>query len=176
MSSTEHLASGASNGFRKKQRNFKVVNTQEQVGIPGLPMLRYRIGHKIVSPHKVREFLGKMKSYTKANFCEGLHYIFDQENPGYPEIAEPENCEDPDDKIQFEKWKKEYSNYFEKTKTLKRDTLKLMGVMEMQMWEDSIDRVKQVATGVEAFAANDPLVLVRAIITTHLTLACRETL
>lgn len=143
-----------------------------QIGgqISGLPRLWFRDSRgNIISPHKVREFIEEIKKYTLREYSRYLHNIFELENAGYGEPLEPERPDDTDSIFEMEIWKLEQRQYASDLKKLEDDQIKLFGVIISQMSTESIDVVRQTATGAQAITTRDPLELVQSIITTHMT-------
>jgi uncharacterized membrane protein YgcG len=112
-----------------------------------------------------------MKTYTMANFIAGLDDIFNSENAAYPDFYEPEFPEEHDrgDAVVMEIWKLDNKEYRENAKKLEEHKVKLMGVLLGQMSEASKDQVKTTQEGKTAIEEKEPLDLVRAIVSTHLT-------
>ena len=86
-----------------------------------------------------------------------------------------EEPEFPDEEIQGDRivmkvWEMEYKDYKENAKKLNEHKIKLMGNMLGQMTDASKDQVKTSLEGKEAIENKDPLSLVKAIVSTHLTL------
>ena len=95
------------------------------------------------------------------------------DEPHYEEIEIPEprirRLASPlDKKIAFEKWRMEAQDANREIKKMQEDKVKVFGVILGQLSRESIDQIKATKQGQAALENNDPLDLVKAIITTHL--------
>jgi hypothetical protein len=157
-------------GASGRGRGHNTFRSRELKGlIEGLPVLHYNKSAGMSD--ELQKWLSAMKTYTMTNFIMGLDDIFLAENPTYPEFFEPFTPadEDHEDMVVMENWKLDNKEFRENTKKLDQDKVKLMGVLLGQMSEASKDQVKTTQDGKLAIDQKDPLELVRAIISTHLT-------
>jgi hypothetical protein len=138
--------------------------------IESLPVLTYNRS-STTNGDNVEKWMKAMKSYTIANYIKDLDEIFNKDNPHYPTIEAPDPLERDDrkDLMLVEIWKHDMKDFRTNSKKLIEDSTKLFGVILGQMSISSIEQVGSTQEGKNAIDGKDPLALVEAITSTHIT-------
>jgi hypothetical protein len=154
---------GRFGGFNPRNNNEKFKGQIET-----LPVLYYSTSSGAEVVHR---FLKEFKIYVMANFIKDMDNIFKLTDPKYPEMEEPAEPATGEVKniVVMEKWKLKLKDYETWKRKFEEEKVKLSGVMLGQLSPGSMDRLNQVAEGAAAIRDKDPLSLVKAILTTHLT-------
>lgn len=160
--------SGGRGGGRHGGFNSRNNSERFKGQIETLPVLYYSTSNGAEVVHR---FLKEFKIYVMANFIKDMDNIFKLTDPDYPEMEEPEEPygNQVKDRIIMEKWKLKLKDYEAWKRKFEDEKVKLAGVMLGQVSPGSMDRLNQVAEGATAIKDKDPLSLVKAILTTHLT-------
>lgn len=126
---------------------------------------------KDVNPGWLTTWMRKMSEYAMAQYESKVHLIFGPNGSlgNYPALVEPEDPEEGATRVEQKKWEMEYSEWRKEKIRLEQDQVKLYGLMLGQMSEESKNRVKETEDGAESIETNNPLQLLSAIISTHMT-------
>ena len=110
----------------------------------------------------------KFKEYTRANYKSDICAIFGLEGiPGkYPKYKAPEDIDEDASFMQTTRWKRAYELYDKKIIELDNEAKLVFGLMLGQISEATI---RETVAGLNAITLEDPLLLLRAIILTHLS-------
>lgn len=139
--------------------------------IEGLPLLHYN--KTSTTSDEVFKWMSGLKTYAMSNFLPGMDNIFlGDQQAEYPFLDEPDIPDEElqNNKVAMEIWRAAYKEYREDSKKLADHKVKLTGVILGQMSDSSRDQVKTSQEGKEAIDNKDPLLLVKAILGTHLTM------
>ena len=119
----------------------------------------------------VSAWMRKFKEYTRANYKSDICSIFGLEGvPGeYPEYEAPEDIEEDANFMQTTRWKRSYELYDKKIIELDTEAKLVFGLMLGQISEASKATIRETVPGLNAITLKDPLLLLRAIILTHLS-------
>ena len=159
----------ANRNYGAKKAENDVVHTQKfKPHNPDLKTLHYVEGR--TSPEDVESALRDWKTYAMEHYIRGLDVVLDPEGD-YPDFQEPEEPDEEEGEHYFarKRWESEHRAYRDDIRAFEADTIKLTGLILGQMTPESIERVRQDATGAQAIDEKDPRVLVQAIRATHYT-------
>ena len=121
----------------------------------------------------VSAWMRKFREYTRTNYTSNICEIFGNEGiPGeYPEPEAPANMTAAQllDPMAVIRWKRAFEKFDKKVDGLLEDRLKVFGLMLGQISEASKATIRETESGLEAMTEEDPLLLLRAIILTHLS-------
>ena len=166
------VQAGRSYNGRSAQRSERSerINTQHPGIRPELPFLKYMINGRHVSAHEVQRYLEQFKTFCQQNYIAGLYQVFDSAEPQYPDYEQPQQPEVFANSIEKKIWEIDYHRYRNDIDQLEKDSIKLQAAIWGNMSEESKDKVRQTTEGADAVrVGNDPLNLIRAIRSTHLT-------
>ena len=126
---------------------------------------------KEINHGSVSNWMRKFKEYTRANYKSDVSAIFGLEGiPGeYPEYEAPEDIEEDANFMQTTRWKRAYELYDKKIIELDNESKLVFGLMLGQISEASKATIRETVPGFHAMLMEDPLLLLRAIILTHLS-------
>jgi hypothetical protein len=112
-----------------------------------------------------------MSEYSMSKFDSKIHLIFGQNGTlgDYPALVEPDQPEDEASRVTMKIWETDFVEWRKATLRLEQDKGKLFGMMLGQMSDTSKNRVKETEDGSEAIETNNPLQLLSAIISTHMS-------
>ena len=172
-------AGGVTSGFYSRnfgQRDKKNFEKRDPLGtksitkrlspVPGVHML-----HPSSGPLGCRIWMDEMAAYVKADksMVPGVHKIFTQEEPNYPEIEVPDDPagEQLQNEVFMFKWKSEHKAATEMVASLVKNRISIMGDMERCMSDQSKDKVFDTENGRVARDTDDPLLFSQTIVATH---------
>jgi hypothetical protein len=113
----------------------------------------------------------KFKEYTRTNYKSDISVIFGNEGvpEEYPEFEPPDDLVGEPNFMQTTRWKRAYETYDKKLVDLEVDAKQVFGLMLGQISEASKATIRETESGLIAITQEDPLLLLRAIILTHLS-------
>jgi hypothetical protein len=119
----------------------------------------------------VSTWMRKFREYTRANYKSDICEIFGNEGiPGdYPQYVAPVDIPADAGFMVATKWKRALELFDKLVLTLREDRKQVFGLMLGQISEASKATIREAETGLAAMTAEDPLLLLRAIILTHLS-------
>ena len=119
----------------------------------------------------VSAWMRKFREYTRANYKSDISEIFGNEGiPGdYPQYVAPVDIAADANFMVATKWKRALELYDKNVLTLREDRKQVFGLMLGQISDASKATIREAETGLAAMTAEDPLLLLRAIILTHLS-------
>jgi hypothetical protein len=125
----------------------------------------------IVNPGWLTTWMRKMGEYAMAQYQSKVHQIFGANGTlgNYPDLLEPPDPEDGATRVDQKKWELAYAEWRKETLKLEQDQVQLYGLMLGQMSDESKNRIKETEDGAESMETNNPLQLLSAIISTHMT-------
>jgi len=161
-------------GFRGGQvKTMKFQDGQKGVN-ENLPFLRYNASTGGVPPIKVREFLDRLKIHAMSKYSRELQPIFDLESPHYGKIefedipVIPRGTNKLMEKLMMKKYELECGEILKDKRKLEKDKFHLFGDILGQLSTESVDQIRAAERGYWALEHEDPLELIKAIISTHL--------
>ena len=160
-------ANPANSGRGKAGRNAKPPPSTGTVAAIGAFLdLGREMNHGSVSAR-----MRKFREYTRANYKSDISEIFGNEGiPGdYPQYVAPADIAADANFMVATKWKRALELYDKNVLTLREDRKQVFGLMLGQISEASKATIREAETGLAAMTAEDPLLLLRAIILTHLS-------
>lgn len=119
----------------------------------------------------VSAWMRKFREYTRANYKSDICEIFGNEGiPGnYPQYVAPVDIAADAGFMAATKWKRALELYDKLILTLREDRKQVFGLMLGQISEQSKSTIRETESGATAMLEEDPLLLLRAIILTHLS-------
>ena len=119
----------------------------------------------------VSTWMRKFREYTRTNYKSDISEIFGNEGiPGeYPLYIAPVDIPRDSDFMIQTRWKRALELYDKNVLTLREDRKQVFGLMLGQISEASKATIRETDSGAAAIIAEDPLLLLRAIILTHLS-------
>ena len=119
----------------------------------------------------VSAWMRKFREYTRTNYKSGICEIFGNEGiPGeYPEFEEVADIALDSNFMLITLWKRAVEKYDKKVTELKQDADQVFGLMLGQISDTSKATIRETESGLEAMTEEDPLLLLKAIILTHLS-------
>ena len=119
----------------------------------------------------VSTWMRKFREYTRTNYKSDISEIFGNEGiPGdYPLYVAPVDIARDSDFMIQTRWKRALELYDKNVLTLREDRKQVFGLMLGQISEASKATIRETEAGLDAMTAEDPLLLLRAIILTHLS-------
>ena len=119
----------------------------------------------------VSAWMRKFRDYTRANYKSDICEIFGSEGiPGeYREYEAPEDIANNAGFMESTRWKRALELFDKQVIGLRDDSKQVFGLMLGQISEQSKATIRETESGAEAMLDEDPLLLLRAIILTHLS-------
>ena len=119
----------------------------------------------------VSAWMRKFREFTRTNYKSDICEIFGNEGiPGeYPEYEAPEDIEDDAGFMESTRWKRALELFDKQVIGLREDAKQVFGLMLGQISDQSKASIRETESGTTAMIDEDPLLLLRAIILTHLS-------
>ena len=119
----------------------------------------------------VSAWMRKFQEYTRTNYNSDISDIFGNEGiPGVmPVLVAPAPIPEEANFMEKEMWKKDRDTFHKNVIELAQDAKKVFGLMLGQISDTSKATIRETESGTAAMAAQSPLLLMRAIILTHLS-------
>ena len=119
----------------------------------------------------VSAWMRKFREYTRTNYKSDVCEIFGNEGiPGdYPVYVAPVDSAVEANFMDVTRWKKALELYNKKVLELATDSKQVFGLMLGQISEMSKATIRETEAGMAAITAENPLLLMRATILTHLS-------
>ena len=119
----------------------------------------------------VSAWMRKFREYTRTNYKSDVCEIFGNEGiPGnYPVFVAPVDIAVEANFMDVTRWKKALELYDKRVLELATDSKQVFGLMLGQISETSKATIRETEAGLAAITAENPLLLMRAIILTHLS-------
>ena len=119
----------------------------------------------------VSAWMRKFRDYTRANYKSDICEIFGSEGiPGeYSEYEAPEDIANNAGFMESTRWKRALKLFDKQFIGLRDDSKQVFGLTLGQISEQSKATIRETESGAEAMLDEDPLLLLRAIILTHLS-------
>lgn len=124
-----------------------------------------------INPGVVTTWMIKLSEYIMSSFDSRIDKIFGPDGTlgEYPEIIAPDDPEEGASRVDIKKWETSYSDYNKERIKLEQDKCRVYGIMLGQISDNSKNRIKETEDGAGATLTHDPLQLLSAIISTHMS-------